>query len=74
MNTQAIIDALIERQAREGWSDRAMARRLGINHTTWRGIKIGRQAAGVSVLERAVAAFPEYAMLMFRDPAIRASA
>lgn len=64
MNTEALMTALMERQAREGWSDREMGRQLSVNHTTWRGIKIGRQRPGVSFIQRAVARFPEYQTLL----------
>jgi len=65
MNTQALANALRERQVREGWSDREMGRRLGIDHTTWRGIRNGRQGIGVQTMRRSLRAFPEYLQTLF---------
>lgn len=65
MNTERLVAELIERQAREGWSDREMGRQLRIDHTTWRGIRIGRHRPGTLALSRILERFPEYLPLLF---------
>lgn len=60
MKAQTYLQTLIERQNREGWSDREMARQLMIGNSTWSRIKSGERGMGLSVLQRAMRRFPEY--------------
>ncbi len=72
MNTRALVEALVERQSHEGWSDREMGRQLGVDHTTWRRVRLGERGAGVLFLRRATARFPEYTGLLFVPVHVRA--
>lgn len=54
------LTTLIERQQFEGWSDREMARQLGVGKSTWSRIKRGERGIGPSVLRRTMMRFPEY--------------
>lgn len=60
MKTQRYVTTLIQRQSSEGWSDREMARQLGVHATTWHLIRHGQRGLGLSVLRRAMTRFPEY--------------
>lgn len=65
MNTALIVEALKERQAREGWTFRDVGRELGVNYTTWYGITRGRHGPGVAFIRAVLARFPEYTPLLF---------
>lgn len=64
MNTEALVTALIERQEREGWSDREMSRQLNVSHVTWRSVRIGRHGPGVMFIGRCSERFPELMPLL----------
>lgn len=42
-----------------------MGRQLGVDHTTWRGIRVGRHGPGMSFTSRALNRFPEYLPILF---------
>jgi hypothetical protein len=65
MNTERLVEQLIRRQGDEGWSDREMGRQLGIAHTSWRSVKLGRHGPGVLFIQHATQRFPEYLPLLF---------
>lgn len=60
MKKNTYLSTLIERQESEGWSDREMARQLGVGKSTWSRIRSGERGIGTSVLRRAMSRFPEY--------------
>lgn len=60
MNTPTYVAKLIERQEIEGWSDREMARQIGVGNATWFRVRTGSRGMGVYVLQRCMARFPEY--------------
>ena len=60
MNTNSYVTKLIAHQEAAGWSDREMARQLGIGATTWWRVKNGERALSIYVLQQAMRAFPEY--------------
>lgn len=65
MNTDSIVTALRERQTREGWSYRDVAREVGIHHTTWYFISRGDAKPGMTFVKRVLARFPEFTPLLF---------
>lgn len=65
MNTDSIVKALMERQAREGWSYRTVAREVGVHHTTWYFIAHGERGPGMTFIKRVLARFPEFTPLLF---------
>lgn len=60
MRDNIYLAKLIERQTREDWSDREMARQLRVSAATWNRIRRGERGIGVDVLACAMARFPEY--------------
>lgn len=60
MKRNTYLDALIARQLNEGWSDREMARQLGIGKSTWSRLRHRERGLGQKVLRRAMVRFPEY--------------
>lgn len=76
MKTNTYLTALIERQQAEGWSDRQMAREVGIGHVTWYRIRLGETTMGRRSLSRLMARFPEYndlALLFLRSSAAQSN-
>lgn len=70
MNTNTYLDRLKKRQGDEGWSDREMARQVGVSPATWTRIKRGERGMGIDVLQMAMRRFPEYdtdALLFLRS-------
>ena len=65
-----LIDELVERQQREQWSEREMARQIGISEASWHRIKSGSRGMGTSIIRRVLHRFPEYtglALAFFLD-------
>ncbi len=58
-----LIAELIDRQEREGWSEREMARQLGISEASWHRIRSGTRGMGTSVIRRVLFRFPEFTHL-----------
>jgi hypothetical protein len=58
-NPTAILTYLIERQASDGLTGRAMAARLGMREQEWSRIRNGHRPLGPLQRERALIAFPE---------------
>lgn len=54
-----LIDELIDIQTREQWSEREMARQIGISEASWHRIKSGSRGMGTSILRRVLHRFPE---------------
>lgn len=67
---EALIANLVERQATAEWSDREMARQLGIAEASWHRIKAGSRGMGPDILRRVLRRFPDLtpiAMSLFFD-------
>jgi len=54
-----LIAELIERQQAAEWSDREMARQLGVAEASWHRIKAGSRGMGPDILRRVLKRFPE---------------
>lgn len=59
-----MLDALLDIQAKNGWSDGEMARRLGISRPHWNMIRNGRHPLTHKTAVKAVGAFPELTRML----------
>ena len=64
--SNGLLAAIREYQAKHGMSDPAFARRLGIHKSTWCRVKQGQRNPGAKVLRAIAREFPELQLLVFQ--------
>ncbi len=67
---EPFVKALLERQADEGMSGNAFARRLGVEPATWSLVARGKRRAARTVIDGALRLYPDLAPLLIPELSI----
>lgn len=56
---ELFVEYLEERQRKEGWNDRELAKKIGCSTSMWNAVRNGRRTPGRAVLDGIFRTFPE---------------